>query len=106
MDDTAEIQKLEMKDDVPAGLLIINKKGEFLDKVSLLERLGGWIAHLFEYVTGSLKDVTFEVYALEDIKAADGESSDYYKKDELVAEITTDDTGHARLENLPLGNTM
>ncbi len=103
VDDTAEIQKLEMKDDVPAGLLIINKKGEFLDKVSLLERLGGWIAHLFEYVTGSLKDVTFEVYALEDIKAADGESSDYYKKDELVAEITTDDTGHARLENLPLG---
>ncbi len=103
VEDTAEIQKLEMKDDVPTGLLLINKKGEFLEKVSLLERLGGWVAHLFEYVTGSLKDVTFEVYALEDIKAADGESSDYYKKDELVAEITTDDTGHARLENLPLG---
>ena len=63
----------------------------------------GWIAHLFEYVSGSLKDVTFEVYALEDIKAADGESADYYKKDELIAEITTDDTGVASLGNLPLG---
>ena len=47
------------------------------------------ISHLFQYVTGSLKDVTFEVYALEDVKSADGESEDYYKKDELVATITT-----------------
>jgi len=53
-------------------------------------------------VTGFLKDVIFEVYALEDITAADGEGEDYYKKDELVAAITTDDTGYARLENLPL----
>ena len=47
--------------------------------------------------------VTFEVYALEDIQAADGVSADHYKKDELVDTITTDDTGIARLENLPLG---
>ena len=33
--DTAEIQKVEMKDEVPTGLLIINKNGEFLDKVTL-----------------------------------------------------------------------
>ena len=92
-----------MKDDVPAGLLLINKKGEFLEDVSVLDSVGGWIAHLFEYVSGSLKDVTFEVYALEDVKAADGESADYYKKDDLVAEITTDETGIARLSNLPLG---
>lgn len=51
--------------------------------------------HLFEYLSGSLKEVTFEVYALEDIKAADGESEDYYKKDALVATITTDETGVA-----------
>ena len=59
--------------------------------------------HLFEYLSGSLKDVTFEVYALEDIKAADGESEDYYKKDTLVATITTDETGVAKLTDLPLG---
>lgn len=63
----------------------------------------GWISHLFEYLSGSLKEVTFEVYALEDIKAADGESEDYYKKDALVATITTDETGVAKLTDLPLG---
>ena len=103
VEDTAEVQKVEMKDDVPTGLLLINKKGEFLEDVSVIDSVGGWIAHLFEYISGSLKDVTFEVYALEDIKAADGESEDYYKKDELIAEITTDDTGVARLSDLPLG---
>ena len=103
VEDTTEIQKAEMKDDVPTGTLLINKEGEFLEDVSLLDSIGGWITHLFEYVTGSLKDVTFEVYALKDIKAADGESDDYYKKDELVDTITTDDTGIAKLENLPLG---
>lgn len=103
VEDTAEIQKVEMKDDVPTGTLIINKKGEFLEDVTLLDVIGGWISHLFEYVTGALEDVTFEVYALEDIKVADGVSEDYYQKDELVAEITTDGSGIAKLTDLPLG---
>ena len=103
IEDTGEIQKVEMKDDVPTGTIIINKNGEFLDKVTALDSVGGWTSHLFQYVTGSLKDVTFEVYALEDVKAADGESEDYYKKDELVATITTDDTGIAKVSGLPLG---
>ena len=103
IEDTGEIQKVEMKDDVPTGTIIINKNGEFLDKVTALNSVGGWIKHLFQYVTGSLKDVTFEVYALEDVKSADGESEDYYKKDELVATITTDDTGIAKVLGLPLG---
>ena len=103
VEDTAEIQKVEMKDDVPTGTLIINKNGEFLDKVSALDSVGGWLKHLFEYFSSSLKEVTFEVYALEDIKAADGESEDYYKKDALVATITTDETGVAKLTDLPLG---
>ena len=103
VEDTGEIQKVEMKDDVPTGTIIINKQGEFLDKVTALDSVGGWISHLFQYVTGSLKDVTFEVFALEDVKSADGESEDYYKKDELVATITTDDTGIAKVSGLPLG---
>ena len=103
VEDTVEIQKVEMKDDVPTGTLIINKKGEFLEKVSALDSVGGWFSHLFEYISGSLKEVTFEVYALEDIKAADGESEDYYKKDDLIATITTDETGVAKLTDLPLG---
>lgn len=35
IEDTAEIQKVEMQDHVPKALLIVNKKGEFLDKITL-----------------------------------------------------------------------
>ena len=101
--DTAEIQKVEMKDDVPIGRIIINKKGEFLSEVTWNDMVAGAMDSIWGYVTGSLKDVTFEIYAREDIKAADGESDDYYKKDELVATIKTDELGIARTDDLPLG---
>lgn len=103
IEDTAEVQKVEMKDDVPKALLIVNKKGEFLDKITLLDNVKGIVEHLFEYITGSLTDVTFEIYAAEDIKAADGVSPDYYAKDELVATVTTDANGVAEVSDLPVG---
>ena len=103
LEDTAEIQKVEMKDEVPTGLLIINKNGEFLDKVTLLDHVKGIVEHLFEYVTGSLSDVTFDVFAAEDIKAADGVSEDYFKTDEKVGTITTDSNGIAQMGDLPAG---
>ena len=71
--------------------------------MTLADTIGGWISHLFEYITGALKNVTFEVYRPEDIQAADSESKDYYKKDELIATITTDETGVAKHSGLPLG---
>ena len=101
--DTAEVQKVEMKDEVPKGLLIINKKGEFLEKITLLDNVKGTVEHFFEYITGNLSEVSFEVYAAEDIKAADGVSADHYKKDELVGTITTDEKGIAKMEDLPVG---
>ena len=103
LEDTAEIQKVEMKDEVPTGLLIINKNGEFLDKVTLLDNVKGTVEHLFEYVTGSLTDVTFDVFAAENIKAADGVSEDYFKADEKVGTITTDSNGIAQMGDLPAG---
>ena len=103
LEDTAEIQKVEMKDEVPTGLLIINKNGEFLDKVTLLDHVKGTVEHLFEYVTGSLSDVAFDVFAAEDIKAADGVSEDYFKADEKVGTITTDSNGIAQMGDLPAG---
>ena len=103
VEDTAEIQKVEMKDEVPTALLIINKKGEFLDKVSLLDNAKGTVEHMFEYISGNLTPVTFEIYAAEDIKAADGIAPDYYKNDDLVGTITTDDAGIAKLGDLPVG---
>lgn len=103
VEDNGDVQKVEMKDEVPTGLLIINKKGEFLDKVTLLDNAKGTVEHLFEYITGSLTEVTFNVYAAEDIKAADGVSEDYFKADELVGTITTDANGIAQLGDLPVG---
>lgn len=63
----------------------------------------GTVEHFFEYITGNLSEVTFEVYAAEDIKAADGISADHYKKDELVGTVTTDEKGIAKMEDLPVG---
>lgn len=101
--DTAEVQKVKMEDEVPVARLLVNKKGEFLDSVSLLDNAKGMIEHLFNYVTGNLTDVTFNVYAAEAIRAADGVSADYYAADELVGSITTDGNGIAQMNNLPLG---
>ena len=103
VEDTDEIQKVEMKDEVPTGKIIINKEGEFLEKISLVDTVKGWIEHLFEYVFGNLTPVTFQIYAREDIKAADGVSDDYFKADDLIGEITTDEKGIATMEELPLG---
>lgn len=101
--DTAEVQKVKMEDEVPVARLLVNKKGEFLDSVSLPDNAKGMIEHLFNYVTGNLIDVTFNVYAAEAIRAADGVSADYYAADELVGSITTDGNGIAQMDNLPLG---
>lgn len=101
--DTAEVQKVKMEDEVPVARLLVNKKGEFLDSVFLLDNAKGMIEHLFNYVTGNLTDVTFNVYAAEAIRAADGVSADYYAADELVGSITTDGNGIAQMDNLPLG---
>lgn len=101
--DTAEVQKVKMEDEVPVARLLVNKKGEFLDSVSLLDNAKGMIEHLFNYGTGNLTDVTFNVYAAEAIRAADGVSADYYAADELVGSITTDGNGIAQMDNLPLG---
>lgn len=103
VEDTAEQQRVEMKDEVPTATLIVNKKGEFLDSVTLVSQIKGIVEHIFHYITGNLTDVTFEIYAAEDIKAADGVSEDYYKKDELVETVTTDEMGIAKAENLPVG---
>ena len=82
-------------------------KRRISDSVTLADKVKGVVEHIFNYVTEKLTDVTFEVYAEEDIKAADGVSDDYYKRDELIATIKTDETGIAKLEKIfHLVNTM
>lgn len=91
VEDTAEVQKLQVELDVPTALLIINSKGQFLSSVDANS----------DNARG--KKVTFNVYAAEDIKSADGTSEDYYKKDDLVTTITTNDKGVAQAADLPVG---
>ncbi|MCR4622563.1 MAG: peptidase [Clostridiales bacterium] len=97
------VQKVVMYDDVPTGSIIINKSGEFLSEVSSWDSATGWIGSKFQYIFGSLKDVTFDVYAYTDITHADGATAPYYTAGTKIATIKTDSSGYARLDNLPLG---
>ena len=58
-----------------------------------------------EFDTSKIKlaDVTFKVYADEDILAPDGSGDTLYLKDALVATIVTDQDGNAVTKELPLG---
>ena len=99
--DTEEVQTVVMEDEVPTGTIIINKDGEFLCDINLIRE--HWYDFIFDYFKKSLAGVTFEVYAAEDIVSPDGLDTIYYEKDELVAEIVTNDKGIASIDNLPLG---
>lgn len=101
VEDTEEIQSVEMKDEVPTGTIIINKDGEFITDATLVK--GHWYDFIFNYFKKSLAGVTFEVYAKEDIVSPDGLDTVYYAKDELVATIVTDEKGIASIADLPLG---
>ena len=101
VEDTAELQKVVMKDEVPTGTIILNKDGEFVKDISLIK--GHWYDLIFNFFKKDLSGVTFEIYAGEDIVSPDGLNTVYYNKDELVATITTDEKGFAHIEDLPLG---
>ena len=99
--DTETIQSVVMKDEVPTGSIIINKDGEFVTNKDLIK--GHWYDFIINYFRKSLAGVTFEVYAKDDIVSPDGLDTVYYKADELVDTIVTNDKGIASLDSLPLG---
>ena len=101
VEDTETIQSVVMKDEVPTGTIVINKDGEFLNDVTLVK--GEWYDVIFGWFKKSMAGVTFEVYAKEDIVSPDGLDTVYYKKDELVGTIVTNDKGVGAMEDLPLG---
>ena len=101
VEDTADIQGVVMKDEVPTGAIIISKDGEFVTDTTLMK--GHWYDFIFNYFKDSLAGVEFEVYAAEDIVSPDGLDTIYYEADELVATIVTDEKGYASIDSLPLG---
>lgn len=84
--DSREVQEITMKDDVPTGIIILNKDGEILDDIAVLE--SNW--YDFIYKKKSLSGVTFEVYNTD--------------TNVLVDTIVTNELGIASTGNLPLGN--
>ena len=56
----------------------------------------------YVYAKKKLSGVTFEIYAEEDIKSADGNHL-YYNKGDKVDTIVTDENGYAKTKKLPLG---
>ena len=97
--DTKTIQSVVMKDDVPTGTIIISKTGELLYDRNEKR----WMKTDFDWRESSLAGVTFTVYAAEDIVSPEDMGIQYYAKDELVAEIQTEEDGTASIEGLPLG---
>lgn len=101
VEDTGDVQHVEMKDEVPTGSIVINKDGEFVTDTTLMK--GHWYDFIFNYFKDSLAGVTFDVYAKEDIVSADGLDTVYHKAGDKVATIVTNDKGIARIDDLPLG---
>lgn len=75
------------------GQIEINKKGE-----SIKIENGS-----YTYEEKPLENVTFEIYAKEDIFSSDGNTL-YYEKDQLVDKITTNKDGYAISKELYLGS--
>ena len=107
--DTFEaIITVDYKNESAKGELTVEKKGEVLDDYE-----GGWFADSeeksFTYRMGSLAGAEFEVRAAEDIYTPDyqldknGNRIKIYAKGDLVTKLTTNETGKAKVGNLPLG---
>ena len=101
VEDTGKVQKVEMKDEVSTGSIVINKDGEFVTDTTLMK--GYWYDFIFNFFKDSLAGVTFDVYAKEDIVSADGLNTVYHKAGDKVATIVTNEKGVARIDDLPLG---
>ena len=83
VEDTGKVQKVEMKDEVPTGSIVINKDGEFVTDTTLMK--GYWYDFIFNFFKDSLAGVTFDVYAKEDIVSAE-ESAPYGYK--VASDVT------------------
>ena len=91
--------ELEMVDEPVDGIIEVLKTGE---------KLTGFVDN-FTYTVLPLENITFSIVADEDILMPDGQKDDdgnrrvLYPKGTKVAEITTDEEGHASSGPLPLG---
>lgn len=106
VEDTEEIQKVDMKDEVPTGTIVITKYGEVLDSAEkvMSALVDNMLDITFNYKQQMLSGVKFNVYAKEDIVSPDGLNTIYYKADELVEIAMSNKKGEVVFKaDLPLG---
>ncbi|MCL2343395.1 MAG: SpaA isopeptide-forming pilin-related protein, partial [Firmicutes bacterium] len=82
------------------GNISLEKKGERPQSVTV-DKNGNMV---FAYENEPLARVVFDVIADGDIVSQDGSGTVVYKDGEVVAEITTDEDGHAWADDLLIGN--
>ncbi len=120
---------IDQRNNEQVGSLTIVKAGEQLQSItgdSLVDKTKGiwnkvkeavtgenWsdtVFHEFKYTEGGIAGTVFEVRANEDIASPDGAKDNEgnpvirYHKDDVVATLSTDDTGKVTVNNLPLGS--
>ena len=101
---TSDNQSVTMENEAVYGSIIVNKEGKILSSVNIVEKISGLLECVFNYITGKLENVTFELYAEENIKNPDGVSENLYNAGEKIgSEKTTDSYGIVKFDNLPLG---
>lgn len=95
------IYKVEMGDKpTPVHLKIFKKGLVITDTKQEATEYGDIVQPV--YTEQVLPGVTFDLYAAEEIKSADGRVH-FYNKDEFIESITTDENGIAEIDELPLG---
>lgn len=103
--DTSEIQTVVLRNNRILGTITVNKTGETLSYVGLVEKVKGFFTNVFEVITGQspLSGVSFTLYADENITHPDGVTADIYNKGDIVATGITNSYGLLTFDNLPLG---
>lgn len=100
MIDDNVVDQVTMYDSLTRGVLIIDKSGEILKDSNIITDVWGFVVHTFEWITGKLENVEFELHAYEDITVL---GTTLYSKDELIATVKTDNFGKAKISDLPIG---
>ena len=115
VDDTNLVVEHDMKDQRVVGNISITKEGEVVvdTEISILDEIKGFFKTIFEWITGRVANASFEVRVKDTIYTPDntgtvatynnGKETVKLVTDALVATITTDMTGVATIEGLPLG---
>lgn len=100
VEDTGNIQKVEMLDELVTGEITFSKDGNAFNSVKGTETDFG-VMKTPEWTKAKLQNAELTIYAAEDITL--GNNKIYFKKDEVVETVTTDENGVVESKPLLVG---